>query len=75
MSRFVAYTLGAPSLTLFEMNQLSFFLSIFFYQNFVSVFNSFYAFGLFYTPLKYQETFAFLMFLGGIERDQWREVV
>ena len=26
----------------------------------------------FYTPRKYQSTSAFLMFSGGIEKDQWR---
>ena len=27
----------------------------------------------FYTPWKHKKTFGFLMFLGGIERDQWHE--
>ena len=29
----------------------------------------------FYTPLKYQKTKGFLMFSGGIETDQWYEIL
>ena len=28
----------------------------------------------FYTPSNHQKTFGFLLFLGGIERDQWDEM-
>ena len=29
----------------------------------------------FYTPWKHQETFGFLMFSGGVESDQWHDMV
>ena len=39
------------------------------------VLNTFYASGLFLHPLKTSETFGFLMFSGGVERNQWHEIV
>ena len=36
--------------------------------------NPFYATISFYTPWKHQKTKGFLMFFGGIERDEWHEM-
>ena len=36
--------------------------------------NPFHAINLFLNPLKISETFGFLMFLGGTERDKWHEM-
>ena len=40
-----------------------------------AVFNLFHATVLFLLPLKHQKTSGFLMFSGGIERDQWLKQV
>ena len=38
------------------------------------VINPFNPIGSFYTPSKHQKIFDFLMFSGGVERDQWHEM-
>ena len=44
-------------------------------MSFSSTFSQFHATGSFYSPWKYQKTRGFLMFLAGIESEQWHEMV